>query len=65
MKNSNDHPQQSTVVDHRVCNETKCATCFQNRGCIYEQYFHVTVQNMEIFIFGNQIKVPNPAIGVQ
>ena len=36
MKNSIDKPKQEGQVQ-TICSEETCATCFQNRGCIYEQ----------------------------
>ena len=35
MKNSTD--QLQNAVEQQQCSEEKCATCFENRGCIYEQ----------------------------
>jgi hypothetical protein len=37
MKNSEDHPH-ATGTPQTACSELNCATCFQNKGCIYDVY---------------------------
>lgn len=36
MKNSLDSLQHEIAMNH--CSEKNCATCFENRGCMYEQF---------------------------
>ncbi len=38
MKNSTDQLQESVEIKRHLCSEKTCITCFENRGCIYEQY---------------------------
>jgi hypothetical protein len=47
MKNSNDYLQSSTSIKQEPCSEKTCATCFANRGCIYEQYPVAAIHNRE------------------
>jgi len=61
MKDSINYSQDPTAMQHDICSEKKCATCFENRGCIYEQYFLVGIQNMEKFHAGSQINIANSA----
>ena len=37
MKNVIDHSKDETA-SQQPCSEKKCATCFANRGCMYEQH---------------------------
>jgi len=50
MKNSFD---QTTAESpgHEMCSAKTCATCFENRGCIYEHYMSVAVnKKQEIYL---------------
>jgi len=54
MKDSNIYSQQATRSKDELCNEKKCATCFENRGCMYEQYFSVPSINLITLFLQNQ-----------
>jgi hypothetical protein len=47
MKESVAFPQDANVIKQHVCSEKTCITCFQNRGCMYEQYLFVATDNIE------------------
>jgi hypothetical protein len=38
MKPSSARLQKQAVSYDEACNETKCANCFENRGCMYDRY---------------------------
>ena len=43
MKESTSQSQDVISVDHELCCQMKCANCFGQGGCIYEQYPASTV----------------------
>ena len=47
MKESIANSQDATTMKHHVCSEKTCITCFENRGCMYEQYLSAAILNME------------------
>jgi len=57
MKDSTGYSQDSTAVKYELCSEKKCATCFENRGCIYEQYFAAPTFNLVTLLLQNQSKM--------
>jgi hypothetical protein len=42
-----DYSQNNTAIQEHVCNEEKCISCFENRGCIYDQYVSAAMKNIE------------------
>ena len=34
-------------VEQQACSEKKCITCFENRGCMYDQYMIITTYHSE------------------
>jgi hypothetical protein len=46
MKEPIDHTENATVPEYQQCSEKKCVTCFENRGCIYEQYLIASTHNI-------------------
>ena len=62
MKDSIDYSQNPTLMQYETCSEKKCATCFENGGCIYEQYFLVAMQNMERTYPQRQVNIANSII---
>lgn len=61
MKDSIFYPQDH-AIKHELCNEKRCATCFENRGCIYEHYLLVVMQNAEKVRPENQMNSGTSAI---
>jgi hypothetical protein len=47
MKNSMDHLKHATPATEEPCSEQKCATCFENRGCMFEQYVGALMNKIE------------------
>ena len=47
MKNSMNKSQENTVIKDESCSEKKCATCFQNNGCMFEQYLGASIHNID------------------
>jgi len=57
MKHSIDYsPQNATVMQYELCSEKTCATCFENRGCIYEQHLFAAILNMDVVQMERQMK---------
>jgi len=57
MKHSLDYsPQNATVMPYELCSEKTCATCFENRGCIYEQHLFAAILNMDVVQMERQMK---------
>jgi hypothetical protein len=48
MKNSIGKMPVEAGLEDRACSEEKCATCFENRGCIYEQYITAMIHTIEL-----------------
>lgn len=44
MKNSIDQSQEETG-QQQPCSEKACATCFENRGCMYDRYIPAMTSN--------------------
>jgi len=66
MKDANVYSQDSTALKHELCSEKKCVTCFQNRGCMYEQYFAAPTSNLVTLLLQNQLNCrPNQSTGEQ
>ena len=55
MKNSIDHSGDTAAIKNQPCSEKTCVTCFENRGCMYEQYLIAGTYNIEEFYPGNII----------
>ena len=49
MKDAIEHSQESTAIEDETCSEKKCATCFANRGCMYDVYSMVPAFNLKKF----------------
>lgn len=48
MKPSSERLQTRVVSHHdELCNESKCANCFENRGCMYDRYMSANVEELE------------------
>jgi len=62
MKNSNGYSQDLTAIRDELCSEKKCATCFENRGCMYEQYFAASTFNLVTLLLQNQAKMQTQTI---
>jgi hypothetical protein len=60
MKNSNEQLQQETVKE--PCSEKACATCFEHRGCMYEQFSSVLIYGMDKSNPGHSIDNTNQSI---
>lgn len=57
MKHSIDYsPQNATVMQYELCSDKTCATCFENRGCIYEQHLFAAILNMDVVQMERQMK---------
>ena len=57
MKHSIDYsPQKAKVMQYELCSEKTCATCFENRGCIYEQHLFAAILNMDVVQMERQMK---------
>jgi len=48
MEESIIHSQKASSADKQECSEKTCASCFANRGCMYEHHLIALVQNFEI-----------------
>jgi len=57
MKDSTGYSQDATAIKYELCNEKKCAICFENRGCIYEQYFAASKFDLVTVLLQNQPKM--------
>jgi hypothetical protein len=57
MKDSIGYSQEPTAIKYELYSETKCATCFENRGCMYEQYFAAPTFNLVTLLSQNQAKM--------
>ena len=49
MKDAFEHSQDSTAIEGETCSEKKCATCFANRGCMYDVYSMIPAFNLKKF----------------
>jgi hypothetical protein len=49
MKEAFEHSQDSTATKNEECSEKKCATCFANRGCMYDVYSMIPAFNLKTF----------------
>lgn len=47
MNQSIANSQDATAAQQQPCSEKKCITCFENRGCMYEQYVITVLHNIE------------------
>jgi hypothetical protein len=56
MKDPVGYSQDETVIKYELCSEKKCATCFANRGCMYEQYPAAPAFNLLTFYLESQVK---------
>ena len=57
MKNSIAAGQDEPVVQ-QSCSEKKCITCFENGGCMYDQYMIITTYHSE----GSHLQKENSAL---
>ncbi|HET6993358.1 MAG TPA: hypothetical protein VFI06_00185 [Chitinophagaceae bacterium] len=55
MKNSEKKTLGTTELEDQACSEEKCVTCFENRGCIYEQYVAAMIHTIELSYGQNRI----------
>jgi len=55
MKNSVEKTLLETGLEDKTCSEQECATCFENRGCIYEQYVAALIHTIELSYGQNRI----------
>jgi len=55
MKNSIDRLKRETDATSETCNEEKCATCFENRGCMFEQYVSAMMNKIEEAYLANHV----------
>ena len=62
MKDSIVYSQDPTAIKYELCSEKKCATCFENRGCMYEQYFTAPGFNLVTLLSQNQTKTQTQSI---
>jgi len=62
MKDSIRNSQDQTAIRYELCSEKKCATCFENRGCMYEQPFAAPTFNLVTLFLQNQTKLPRQTI---
>jgi len=46
MKDSSATAQDEPVLQH-PCSEKRCITCFENSGCMYDQYMIITTCHSE------------------
>lgn len=53
MKDATEHSQESTAIENEICSEEKCATCFANRGCMYDIYSMIPAFNLKEFYLAN------------
>ena len=61
MKDSNVYSLDSAAIKPELCSEKKCATCFENRGCMYEQYFAAPTSNLLTLLSQNQTQLQTQA----
>ena len=47
-------------MQYELCNEDTCATCFENKGCIYEQHLFAAILNMDLVRMERQMKKASP-----
>jgi hypothetical protein len=47
MKDSIAYKQDATAIKQHECSEKTCINCFENRGCMYEQYVIAAMQAIE------------------
>jgi hypothetical protein len=62
MKNLTGYSQDPIALKYELCDEKKCATCFENRGCMYEQYFAAPTFNLVALLLQNQVKTQTQKI---
>ncbi|HEV8507180.1 MAG TPA: hypothetical protein VGQ53_17335 [Chitinophagaceae bacterium] len=62
MKDSTSYSQDPTAVKYEFYSEKKCATCFENRGCMYEQYLATPTFNFVTLLLQNQVKTQTQTI---
>jgi hypothetical protein len=60
MKNSIDNTKDVIPIRHEQCSEKTCATCFENRGCIYEQYPVAAIHTIEESYLQSTIDTNSP-----
>jgi hypothetical protein len=47
MEESIIHLQKANNAEKQECSEKTCASCFANRGCMYEHHLIALIQNFE------------------
>jgi len=55
MKHASDHLRRATAATDEPCSETKCVTCFENRGCMYQQYVAALMNKIEEAYLANHV----------
>src|SRR4029079_3088891 len=61
MKDPDGYSQDPSAIKYELCSEKKCATCYENRGCMYEQYFSAPTFNLVTLLLQNQAKTQTQA----
>lgn len=62
MKDSTYYPQDSLAIKREQCDKKRCAACFENNGCFYEQYFFLVMQNLDQLPQERHINTPSSPI---
>ncbi len=66
MKDSIAYSPRATAIREHECSEKTCINCFENRGCMYEQYVMAAMQAIEVsYPLQQQREDHNPAIWKQ
>jgi len=55
-------PQNATVMQYELCSEKTCGTCFENRGCMYEQHLFAAILNMDLSQMEKQMNIAFPQL---
>ena len=46
MKNATENVKKLAEVSPGDCSEKNCGTCFEHRGCMYEQFLFIAIRNL-------------------
>jgi hypothetical protein len=65
MKQSITYQQDTIATKPQVCSEQTCITCFENRGCIYDQYMIAIAYSIEESYTSKKIEPVSPEIHKQ
>lgn len=47
MEHSIQHSQGPIISQYEPCSAKKCATCFENHGCMFEQYMAGSISTVD------------------